>query len=76
MRRHRSLLVAGDRCCCCRSWVGGPRCRCRLRGGFDPLSGARTGIEGEARMRQETLGVSRFRQFVLIGVAGEVALAA
>jgi len=27
-------------------------------------------------MRQETLGVSRFRQFVLIGVAGEVALAA
>ena len=26
-------------------------------------------------MRQETLGVSRFRQFVLMGVVGEVALA-
>ena len=68
-------LAAGDRCCCCRSWVGGPRCRCRLRGGFDTLSGARTGIEGKARMRQETSGVSRFLRFVLMGVVGEVALA-
>jgi capsular polysaccharide biosynthesis protein len=41
---------------------------------FDTLSGARTGIAGEARMRQDTLGLSRFRQFVLMGVVGEVAV--
>jgi capsular polysaccharide biosynthesis protein len=41
---------------------------------FDTLSGACTGIAGEARMRRETLGLSRFRQFVLMGVVGEVAM--
>jgi capsular polysaccharide biosynthesis protein len=70
MRRHRSLLVAaavgrgsGDHALPLSSAVG-----------FDTLSGARTGIEEEARMRQETLGVSRFLQFVLMGIVGEVAM--
>ena len=45
--------------------------------GFDTLSGARTGIEGEARMRQETLNLSRFLQPVrrVWTAVGEVAVA-
>ena len=62
IRDHPAHIPRGRRLACV---VCGTR--------FDTLSGACTGIEGEARMRQETLGLSRFRQFVVMGVVGEVA---
>ncbi len=49
---------------------------CHVRAGLDTLTGPHTGIEGEARMRQETLGLSRFLQLVRRAwtAVGEVAV--